>query len=596
MLSEQVERKFVDSIELSADFEILTDSGWHPLTHIHKTVEYDEWEIVTASGKKLHAADTHILFTETFEEIYLKDCVPHTTYIQTDSGPERVVSVTKLDAASHMFDLTVDSNDHRFYTDGILSHNSTVTVGYILWTVLFGPMQNIAILANKASTARDILAKLQLAYEHIPLWMQQGILSWNKGSIELENGSKVIAAATASSSARGNTYNCIFLDEFAFVPKNIAEEFITSVYPTISSGTTTKVIMVSTPNGMNLFYKYWTDAVNGRNLYTPIEAHWSVVPGRDEAWAADQIKQLGQEKFNQEFLCDFIGSSNSLISSAKLSTMTWTDPAEKIGDLHIYEKPKDKHIYVMSVDTAEGQNLDHSAFVVIDCTSVPYKVVAKYYNSDITPMVFPNLIYNVARKYNDAHVLIETNAIGAQVAQVLHDDLEYESIFSTTNMGRGGQKLSAGFKQNCKLGVKTTIQIKTIGCSNLKGLLENDKLLLSDFDIICELTSYVATHASYAAEPGCHDDLVACLVIFSWLTSQQLFKEITDTDVRKKLYDEQAANLEEHILPFGIINDGSSTKTFKDDEGNVWEHVDNPFGSSGLYHDELYNNDFDEDF
>lgn len=180
---------------------------------------------------------------------------------------------------------------------------STVTIGYILWTVLFGPMQNIAILANKASTARDILAKLQLAYEHIPLWMQQGIMSWNKGSIELENGSKVIAAATASSSARGNTYNVIFLDEFAFVPKNIAEEFITSVYPTISSGKTTKVIMVSTPNGMNLFYKYWTDAVNGRNLYTPIEAHWSVVPGRDEKWAEDQIKQLGEEKFDQEFGC-----------------------------------------------------------------------------------------------------------------------------------------------------------------------------------------------------------------------------------------------------------------------------------------------------
>jgi hypothetical protein len=473
---------------------------------------------------------------------------------------------------------------------------STVTIGYILWTVLFGPMQNIAILANKASTARDILAKLQLAYEHIPLWMQQGILSWNKGSIELENGSKVIAAATASSAARGSTYNIIFLDEFAFVPKNIAEEFITSVYPTISSGTTTKVIMVSTPNGMNLFYKYWMDAVNKRNLYVPIEAHWSVVPGRDEAWAQDQIKQLGQDKFNQEFGCDFLGSANTLISSAKLSTMAWTDPAEKIGDLHIYEAPKKDHVYVMAVDTAEGQNLDHSAFCVMDCTSVPYKLVAKYYNSQITPMLYPNLIYNVARKYNDAHVLIETNSIGSQVAQTLHDDLEYESIFSTTNMGRGGQKLSSGFKQNSKLGVKTTIQIKAIGCSNLKGLLENDKLVITDFDTICELTSYVATHSSFAAEPGCHDDLVACLVIFSWLTSQQLFKEITDTDVRKKLYEEKSANMEEQLLPFGFIEDGSSTKTFKDTDGTVWEHTESPFGSNGFYRDPMFDADFDEDF
>lgn len=451
---------------------------------------------------------------------------------------------------------------------------STVTIAYILHTVLFGPMQNIAILANKASTARDILAKLQLAYEHIPLWMQQGIVSWNKGSIELENGSKVIANATASSAARGSTYNVIFLDEFAFVPKNIAEDFITSVYPTISSGKTTKVIMVSTPNGMNLFYKYWVDAVNGRNLYKPIEAHWSVVPGRDAAWAEDQIKQLGQEKFDQEFGCDFLGSAGTLVSSSKLATMAWTSPIERIGDLHIFENAKPDGIYVLSADTAEGQNLDNSAFTVIDCTKLPYKVVAKYYNSKIEPMLFPNVIYNVACKYNNAHVLIETNNIGSQVAQVLHEDLEYENIFSTTNMGRGGQKISAGFKKNSKLGVKTTNQIKTIGCANLKALLENDKLVIQDFDIISELTSFVATHSSFAAEPGCHDDLVMSLVLFSWLTSQSLFKEITDTDARRRVYEEKIKNIEDQILPFGFIDDGDSTNTFIDSSGTLWHTID----------------------
>jgi Terminase large subunit, T4likevirus-type, N-terminal/Terminase RNaseH-like domain len=452
---------------------------------------------------------------------------------------------------------------------------STVTIGYILWTVLFGPMQNIAILANKASTARDILGKLQLAYEHIPLWMQQGIVSWNKGSIELENGSKVIANATASSAARGSTYNIIFLDEFAFVPKNIAEEFITSVYPTISSGKTTKVIMVSTPNGMNLFYKYWIDAVNKRNLYVPIEAHWSVVPGRDEEWAADQIKQLGQEKFDQEFGCDFIGSAGTLINSAKLGTLAWIPPIERIGDLHIYERAKSDHVYVISVDTSEGQSLDYSAFTVIDCTQVPYKLVAKYYNNKIEPMLLPNVIFNVATSYNYAHVLIETNAIGGQVADVLHSDLEYENIFSTTNMGRGGQKLSSGFKKNSKLGVKTTNQIKTIGCSNLKGLVENDKLLIQDFDVISELTSFVSTNSTFAAEPGCHDDLAMTLVLFSWLTAQTLFKEITDTDARRRLYEEKVKNIEEHILPFGFIDDGiSSTSSFVDAEGTLWSTVD----------------------
>lgn len=448
---------------------------------------------------------------------------------------------------------------------------STVTVGYILWTVLFGPMQNIAILANKASTARDILGKLQLAYEHIPLWMQQGIISWNKGSIELENGSKVIANATASSAARGSTYNIIFLDEFAFVPKNIAEEFITSVYPTISSGKTTKVIMVSTPNGMNLFYKYWIDAVNKRNLYVPIEAHWSVVPGRDQAWADDQIKQLGQEKFDQEFGCDFLGSAGTLINSAKLATMAWSAPVERLGDLHVYESPKDNHVYVISVDTSEGQNLDYSAFSVIDCTQVPYKLVAKYYNNKIEPQLLPNIVYNVACRYNLAHVLVETNSIGAQVAEVLHADLEYENIFSTTNMGRGGQKLSSGFKKNSKLGVKTTNQIKTIGCSNLKSLIENDKLLIQDFDVISELTSFVATNSSYAAEPGCHDDLAMTLVLFSWLTGQGLFKEITDTDARKRLYEEKVKNIEEQILPFGFIDDGTAElRNFVDSDGTIW--------------------------
>lgn len=476
---------------------------------------------------------------------------------------------------------------------------STVTVGYILWTVLFGPMQNIAILANKASTARDILAKLQLAYEHIPLWMQQGIVSWNKGSIELENGSKVIAAATASSAARGSTYNIIFLDEFAFVPKNIAEEFITSVYPTISSGKTTKVIMVSTPNGMNLFYKYWTDAVNKKNLYVPIEAHWSVVPGRNVKWAEDQIKQLGQEKFDQEFGCSFLGSSNTLISPAKLSTLAWINPIQKNNDLDIHELPKDGSVYVIAVDTAEGQGLDYSAFTVIDCSVTPYKIVAKYQSNKIKPMIYPTIIFNVATKYNNAHVLIETNSIGSQVADILHNELEYENIFSTTNLGRGGQKISSGFGKNSKLGIKMTNQIKTIGCSNLKGLLETDKLLIQDFDIISELTSFVATHASFAAEPGCNDDLTMSLVLFSWLTTQQTFKELTDTDVRKKIMDEKLQNMQEEILPFGVINDGADQKEqFKDSNGNLWESDDKFYYENGYFDNNefFWKNDDNGDF
>jgi hypothetical protein len=574
MLSEQVERKFIDTIELTGDFEILTDSGWQPLTHIHKTIEYDKWEVVTDSGKSLIAADTHILFDSNLDEIYLKDCIAGLTKIQTKDGAEVIKSVKKLDSSSNMFDLTVESNDHRFYTNNILSHNSTVTIAYILWTVLFGPMQNIAILANKASTARDILSKLRLAYEHIPMWMQQGVQIWNKGSIELENGSKVIAAATASSSARGNTFNVIFLDEFAFVPQNIAEEFITSVYPTISSGNTTKVIMVSTPNGMNLFYRYWTDAINNRNLYKPIEAHWSVVPGRDQRWAEDQIKQLGKEKFDQEFNTEFLGSTNTLISGTKLKTLTWIDPIKKIADnLDVYEDPKPNHIYVISVDTSEGQNLDYSAFTVVNVSEVPYKIVAKYYNNKISPMVFPSVIYNTALRYNSAHCLIESNSIGSQVVDLLHKDLEYENVFATTNMGRGGQRISAGFRKNAKLGIKMTTQIKSIGCANLKELIETNKLLVQDYNIITELTSFVSNYTTYSAEPGCHDDLVMTLVMFSWLTTQAPFKEITNINVRAKIAEEKIENMQEEVLPFGYINDSYEPERTVDSEGNVWEEV-----------------------
>lgn len=569
----------------------------------------DEFQQITPDGVKnyksnpnLKAGGVQFVFTKKQIEERIKCMKDPIYFIQKYM---KIVHVDKglvpFDLYDFQKDLLKSYINNRFTIAKLPRQvgKSTVTIGYILWTVLFGPMQNIAILANKASTARDILAKLQLAYEHIPLWMQQGIMSWNKGSIELENGSKVIAAATASSSARGNTYNCIFLDEFAFVPKNIAEEFITSVYPTISSGKTTKVIMVSTPNGMNLFYKYWTDAVNGRNLYKPVEAHWSVVPGRDDKWAEDQIKQLGEEKFEQEFGCSFLGSSNTLISSAKLSTMAWVAPIQRIDNLHVYEQSKPGHTYVISVDTSEGQSLDYSAFVVIDVTQAPYRVVAKYYNNKISPMSFPNVIFNVGAQYNMAHVLVESNGIGMQVAEFLHSDLEYENIFSTTNLGRGGQRISSGFKKNSKLGVKMTAQIKSIGCSNLKSLLEHNKLIVEDFDIISELTSFVATGSSFAAEPGCHDDLTMCLVTFSWLTVQSTFKELTDIDIRKKIVDEKLESMSEQLMPFGIINDGSNlTKTFKDSEGTIWEQADLPkgyFDSNGFFWNDDFS-DFDEDF
>lgn len=320
-----------------------------------------------------------------------------------------------------------------------------------------------------------------------------------------------------------------------------------------------------------------------------------------EVWLYDALNTTKNVYYTNGILshnCSFLGSSNTLVSSSKLSTMAWVAPIKRIDSLQIYEDPKLNHIYTIAVDTSEGQGLDYSAFTVIDVTQAPYKLVAKYYNNKISPMTFPNVIFNVGAQYNMAHILVETNAIGMQVAEILHSELEYENIFSTTNLGRGGQRISSGFKKNSKLGVKMTGQIKSIGCSNLKSLLEHNKLIVEDFDLISELTSFVASGSSFAAEPGCHDDLTMCLVLFSWLTSQPTFKELTDVDIRKKIVEEKMESMSEQILPFGIIEDGSSSKTFKDQEGTVWEHVELPkgyFDSNGFYYDDDFN-DFDEEF
>ena len=450
---------------------------------------------------------------------------------------------------------------------------STTTVSYLLWVVLFQPQQSIAILANKSKTAMSILGRLQTAYEHIPHWMQQGIKAWNKGNIELENGSKIIAASTTEDSVRGDTYNIIFLDEFAFVPHNVAEEFITSVYPTITSGKSSKIIIVSTPKGMNLFYKYWTDAINKKNLYVPIQVHWSDVPGRDKAWAEEQEKQLGKEKFNQEFNCEFLGSSDTLIASSKLATMAWIEPQYNKHSFKVYEAPQEDRSYMITVDTGRGDNLNYSAFSVFDVTAAPYKQVAQYRNCEISPMLYPNIIHNVAFKYNKAFILVETNDIGAQVADTLFHELEYEHIFCTITMGRGGQKIALGMRKNGKLGVKTSAPMKSIGCSNLKSLLEGDQLIIQDFDTISELTTFVLKKKSYEAEEGRNDDLAMTLVMFAWLCAQPMFKEMTDINIQKRLFEEREKMTEETMLPFGYFNSVEEKEDFVDESGTRWEFV-----------------------
>ena len=451
------------------------------------------------------------------------------------------------------------------------SGKSTIVTSYLLWYVIFNDNVNVAILANKAPTAREMLGRLQLSYENLPKWMQQGIVGWNKGSVELENGSRLLASSTSASAVRGMSFNIIFLDEFAFVPNNIAEQFFASVYPTISSGKNTKVIIISTPHGMNMYYKIWHDAERKKNEYITTDVHWSQVPGRDADWKEQTIANTSEAQFRVEFECEFLGSVDTLISASKLRLMVYEDPITTQNGLDVYEDPQKEHQYTITVDVARGIDGDYSAFTVFDTSTVPYKLVAKYRNNQIKPLLFPDIIHRVAKSYNHAYVLIEVNDVGAQVADILQYDLEYDNLLMAAMRGRAGQVVGQGFSgSKVQLGVKMSSAVKKLGCSNLKGLLEDDKILIQDYDIISELTTFIQKGQSWQAEEGCHDDLAMCLVLFSWLCVQEYFKECHDNDIRLKMYEEQREAIEADMAPFGFIQDGMDDNSFVDDDGERW--------------------------
>jgi len=461
------------------------------------------------------------------------------------------------------------------------SGKSTVVTAYLLWYIIFNDNVNVAILANKAATAREMLQRLQLSYENLPKWMQQGISQWNRGSLELENGSKIMAASTSASAVRGMSFNIIFLDEFAFIPTHIADEFFSSVYPTISSGKSTKVIIISTPKGMNMFYKLWHDAEKGKNEYTTTEVHWSEVPGRDAEWKEQTIRNTSAEQFNQEFECEFLGSVNTLITSSKLKTLVYEDPITRSGGLDVFTPPIPEHTYCMTVDVARGLTKDYSAFVVMDTTTIPYTMVAKYRNNTIKPLLFPNVINQVASNYNHAYVMIEVNDIGGQVADTMQFDLEYDNLLMCSMRGRAGQVVGQGFSgSKVQLGVKMSTTVKKTGCANMKQLIEDDKLIFNDYDIIAELTTFIQKGQAWEAEEGCNDDLAMCLVIFSWLATSDYFRELHDSDVRARMYTEQKEAIEADMAPFGFMDDGLGDEVIVDPEGQVW-HTDETVGDYG---------------
>lgn len=432
---------------------------------------------------------------------------------------------------------------------------TSCVTGDILHMTQFNPDYKVAVLANKQKTATEILDRIKMAYERLPMWMKQGVVEWNKQSIKFENGSKIIASSTSATAVRGDSFNYIMLDEFAFVPNNIADEFFASVYPTISSGQTSKVVIVSTPKGMNMYYKIWKDALAGRNPYKAVEVKWWEVPGRDEKWKEMTKKALGSERlWLAEYECEFLGSEDTLVAPSKLAALVYEHPKITTTDgLTIYKEPEKEHVYTVTVDTSRAIGLDYHAFVVLDVTKMPYQIVAKFRNNTMSTMLLPNLIVSVAQRYNDAHLLVEMNDTGQQVSDIIHEELEYDNIITTTIKGKKGQKATGFGVGRVQYGVRMSPAIKKTGCLVVKELVEQDKIILNDFDVVSELSTYVSSKASYSASEGYNDDLVSCLVLFGWLSTQGYFRDLVNTNIRRKLMEDKIKKMEEDLLPFGFL-------------------------------------------
>lgn len=510
------------------------------------------------SNANLKAAGVSVQFTPDQIQEYIKCAQDPIYFIQN------YCYIVTLDHGLQKFNLyecqkkkidVIHNNRRVILMEGRQQGKTTTSAAYILWYTLFQANKNVAILANKAAAAREVLDRYQTMYENLPHWMQQGVTGWNKGDIELENGSKVFTAATGKSGIRGKSVNLLYVDEAAIIPNNVAEEFFTAVYPTISAGQTTKILLSSTPLGYNHFWRFWNDAENDRNGFVPLFIPYWEIPGRDKAWAEEQRRMLGELKFNQEVLCNFLGSSLTLIRADVIAKMTVDQPIYQKDGLDCYVRPQKNHTYCMTVDIAEGVGGDYSTFQVIDITEAPYRIVAKFRQNDITPLLFPNIIHKVATEYNKAFVLVEIN-MSDQVAQILHQELEYENILMV-NKTAGSQVVGGGFGGGKSyLGVSTDKRVKRVGCHNFKAMVEEDKLLITDPDTISEISTFIEKRSSYEADEGYHDDLVMPLVLFGWLTTQSYFKELNNINMRKIMYEKQMQAIEEDLTPFGFYDDG----------------------------------------
>lgn len=495
-----IDDKFIESYEID-EWEIETENGWEDITHLHKTVKYDVYELRTSSFS-LKCADTHIIITEGFKQKFVKDLTLDDRVI-TKNGLEKVIFVKKLDiSAEHMYDLSINSKNHTFFTNNILSHNSTVSTIFLLWYALFNRDKTICIIANKESIAIEILDRIKMAYRLLPLWMQTGINDggWNAKSISLGNGSRLIAAGTSTDSISGLSVSLLFIDEFAKIQKHVAEDFITATYPVISSGKNSKIIMISTPLGMNHFYEFWSKAVKGQSNFYPIKVGWWEVPGRDQQWKKEIIADIGKVRFSQEYQCKFLGSNSLLIDSDVLEVMDFKEPiGNKWNGLFlIYEYPIDGAYYVLGVDTAKGTKRDYSVIQVLKIVNEEtIEQVAIYRNNEISPRDFSQVVMSVSQYYNDANMMIENNDIGQAVCDSIWYDFECERLINLDPKG---------------IGVRSTKATKLEANMLLKDYMERNYIKIVDQRTIYELSRYEEVSPNVFRAENENDDTITAIL------------------------------------------------------------------------------------
>lgn len=582
-LSDTIERKFVETIDVD-EWEVLTDTGYHSISASNMTVKYEIYEVVFDNGTTIKCADNHIFMAIDGSEVFAKDSLGKT--FKTIDGESTVLSVAQTGIYEHMYDLSVDSEDHTYYTDGVLSHNTQNNAAYILWYSLFNERKTSAILANKYDTVKEIIGRFQFMYEMLPQFLKVGVVEYNKSSITFENGSRVFGAATSSSGIRGKSVNLLLIDEAAIIPSNIADEFFASIYPTISSGETTKVIMCSTPLGFNHWYKLWEDAKNERNKFIPVFIPWWEIPGRDKEWAAEQLAQLGETRYRAEVECEFLGSTRTLLTTSSLQSLTSQPVIKEAAGVSIIEEPVEGDTYAITVDVAKGVNADYSAFSVFNISRTPYKQVATFRDNTILPVLYPPAIIGAARYYNNAYVLVETN-VSDNVAKSVLIDNEYEN---TLWVDKGRLRLGYGSSQS-SFGINTDRKTKSNGVKQLKTLIDTQKLLVQDYRTIEELGSFIEKSLGiYAAQDGKHDDMVMTLVLFAWLTTCDEFYDLVEGGINKQaLFEHEIGEVKEEFVPLGILSHDYAPDHLKNvvevSDGVVWESASDSSFDDGSFTD-----------